>query len=123
MGINRNYIKRIASQLVHELYEMASADPQIMVTNWVAYAYNLICKESSAFMPYKCGGIDGFLSGDSKALIHEIEKIIGDKMELRLLTAWHELHWERSQRPEYEETYQRYIRMRSLELPNFTLSA
>ncbi len=93
-----------------------------MVTNWLAYAYRLIYQEASTILPYKSGELDDFLSGDDKAAISQIEKIVGPKLELQVLVAWHELHWLKSQLPEYESDYYKFSEIQELKLPNFKLS-
>lgn len=122
MGISKTYISKLATALIDELYDLASCDPRIMAINWIAYAYKLIYNETSAFMPYKNSGIDGFIAKDDLGNISQIENLISSKVKLKLLMAWHELHWLKSQILEYEDEYKNIIELRELKLPNFTLA-
>jgi len=106
----------IAQEICDELYDIASADPKIMVNNWLAFAVLATYREAANIIGnILIPSIDDCMAGkfEPSGLAHN------SKWEQ--MKTWHSEHWFLSQFDDLESEYADYIAMTKLCLHNFTL--
>lgn len=111
--------KKVAIDILQELYDYAMKDPKIMVVNWLAFLLLCVCSELFIVSHKECYSIENYFNGSHK--VHHWESFIKETEWWKELELLHDFHWQLSNLPSKQDEYAPYLSKDKLTLPHYTL--